>query len=401
MTDPKLVHDCGSIRFEAGGFPYPMGLPAMHLIEMALRGTFKNINFEHVIAALEELETICDVRMPRADEYIHVLTAITEIKRKFEPINQMWIVQQMRRLVVNTVCKSIIDRLNLSATSSEVVQSRDLYNKFFALLNEHFRLRIFTLNYDDFIDDILPFNDGFMEPVAVEGYGQFIRHKFMQQLNDDGDLLIHLHGSLRFGYARPGAIATSTTPSELVKYSDSSAAYNSILGIQVSDTISQGSLIPSTPIISGFSKTEKLQERPVPFGYYLNAFVDCLTRCQRVLIIGYGGNDEYINSWLLEHRELRRHDPSKPRRIAIVNKLCGDSVGKNTPVRGLIERLAMQEPNAIRDAFYNISAGDSGQEVWNNNDMQVVCSGFPVSQEIGRTILNFLLDDSEEASDDL
>jgi hypothetical protein len=205
-------------------------------------------------------------------------------------------------------------------------------------------------------------------------------------IHSSRDLLVHLHGSVKFGY-KPRELASSNYDlSEIVKYADSSTALNS-WNIGVVDNVNQGSLIPATPIISGFSKTEKLQERPVPFGYYLNAFVESLTKCGRVLIIGYGGRDEYINTWLQEHQKIHKHNKEK-RRISIINRLL-EKPGEEH-VRNLIDSLAEIERDKMSNAHHKPADIKGFPEVWEEGDMQVVCSGFPVSDKTSRDVVEFL-----------
>ena len=103
-------------------------------------------------------------------------------------------------------------------------------------------------------------------------------------------LLVHLHGSVRFGYSL-GEIVP-------VKYSDVQAALASIEGTRVGQKYSAGQIVSASPIISGLSKAAKLVHNPQPFGYYYRTFIDSVLDSERLLVIGYGARDDHINVWL-------------------------------------------------------------------------------------------------------
>ncbi len=106
----------------------------------------------------------------------------------------------------------------------------------------------------------------------------------LSRAQSDDRVLIHLHGSVRFGYSIEGS------PLELVRYTNADAALAS-LHIGVSDKNSHGNIISGTPIISGLDKVAKLSQNPVPYGYYYQALTQALTQNRCLLIIGYGGAD--------------------------------------------------------------------------------------------------------------
>ena len=56
----------------------------------------------------------------------------------------------------------------------------------------------------------------------------------------------------------------------------------------------------------------------VPFGYYYTAFTNAIQTCPRVLVAGYGGGDEHVNSWLKEEHPRLHHE----RRIVHIDPRC-------------------------------------------------------------------------------
>jgi hypothetical protein len=137
---------------------------------------------------------------------------------------------------------------------------------------------VFTLNYDDVVDGARDsWFDGFTRPVEQSPGGRvwsangFDARYFNNWREASEPLLVHLHGSVRFGYLR-GEFGTG-------KYSDSQSALESVEGTRAGDLYSAGQIVSASPIISGLSKPAKLVNNPEPFGYYYRAFIDSLLAC--------------------------------------------------------------------------------------------------------------------------
>jgi hypothetical protein len=154
------------------------------------------------------------------------------------------------------------------------------------------------LNYDDIIDRAGDWYDGFDS--VGDGMlksGTFDAAGFRRESLLRPAVLLHIHGSVRFGFEPHG------TGREIVRYYDPDAALESIL-----DTTREASLPELAPIISGQRKDRWMTRACVPFGYYHNAFVNAACECPRVLIAGYSGNDPHISAWIRHGSMLHADD---------------------------------------------------------------------------------------------
>jgi SIR2-like protein len=162
-------------------------------------------------------------------------------------------------------------------------------------LCREFIVTIVTLNYDDLIERAVEehFVDGFSKD-AVALFDPI-------RLRDEGGTkLIHLHGSIRFGSQQ------LEHRGRIVKYLSSQhvvdVGQRGWISFQVDPTQS-GDLVFVGPIITGLRKLDKATVSP--FGYYQLAAIEALSTNRRLVVIGYGGRDLYLTSWIREC--LARH----------------------------------------------------------------------------------------------
>jgi hypothetical protein len=84
---------------------------------------------------------------------------------------------------------------------------------------------VVTLNYDDIIDRIGDWYDGFDDAgVGPLKFGTFDAARFRRESLSRPAVLLHIHGSVRFGFEPHG------TGREIVRYYDPDSALESILG---------------------------------------------------------------------------------------------------------------------------------------------------------------------------
>jgi hypothetical protein len=355
-------------------------IPILPLIYDALNATFaNNADFELILHALEELEPIGNLSSfgNMHDRFRPVLSAFVEVKPTLSLINDGNLLRTARRCVIERIYHAIIGRSQINGLSD-----RAALNLFIRALEQHFQLAVFNLNYDDVVDGArTSWLDGFTHEVGVSPQEQtFEPKRFDGRLFDKWQassepVLAHLHGSVRFGYLR-GEFG-------LGKYDNAQLALTSLEQTTVSDTYSGGRIVSPSPIISGLGKSAKLIENPEPFGYYYRALMDALLGCNRLLVVGYSGRDDHINTWLTEY--LKRHGAG--RKIVWICKLPGTSVG---------------QPSAEKDLIHLLS-GSGGFQEWRDFDnprdpqefrlcksLGLAPSGFPVSRETEAQIINFL-----------
>jgi hypothetical protein len=229
-------------------------------------------------------------------------------------------------------------------------------------------LRVFTLNYDDIVDEAMPSAfDGFESPgndSQQKDARAFSAREFAKRYSHEPETLAHLHGSVRFGRRL----------SELLKYERAENARAAIEGTISSDHQENGAIISTDPIISGLNKSAKLIQNPAPFGYYFRAFIDSVMRSPRLLAIGYGGRDDHINAWLRQMPEI--HGDS--RRLVWIGKFSGQTCGERTPEKTLLIDVGAASWTNEYKRFEGAEDADFQCESAN---LRLVANGFPFKSD--------------------
>lgn len=130
------------------------------------------------------------------------------------------------------------------------------------------------------------------------------------------------------------------------------------------------------PIISSLNKTAKLMHNPAPFGYYFRAFSDSVVQSHRLLVIGHGGRDDYINAWLRQMPEIH----GESRRVVWVGKSSGQACGNRTPEKDTLIQFGANWVNEYRRCE-NADDADFQDE---DSCLRLVATGFPFKS--GETI---------------
>lgn len=244
-------------------------------------------NFETVLAALEELDEFSDrKKFPTTLENISgSLAAFTDWLPDFTFSNDASFMELRLRLI-GKIKNFVIDRTDSS--------SPERLKSFFDNLRAYFNLTVVTLNYDDLIDRSGDWYDGFV-PAQHSDNAEFDHDGFAQRSMQEPSVLLHLHGSVRFTF--PPFSPAPSSKGEIVRHS------GAVPGLASTLHAPQGIRQPS-PIIAGGGKDRWMTRACVPFGYYYNAFINTVQMCSRVIVAGYGGGDEHVNSWLVEHSRL-------------------------------------------------------------------------------------------------
>ncbi|HXN88431.1 MAG TPA: SIR2 family protein [Methylocella sp.] len=353
--------------------PFPL-LPAIY---SALSGAFRDVDFELILHAVEQLQPLVVSADPGylSDRYHPVVGAFTEVRRRFDLLCDWTVLLAVRRSVISEIYTAI------NSKSVSISGDRLPLHTFIQSLEKEFQISVFTLNYDDLVDGARSsWFDGFTGPVEGAAQGHIWTVKaFDARLFDNWrdatePLLAHLHGSVRFGYMR-GQFGVG-------KYSDSQAAFAS-LEVSVSDQHSAGQIVSASPIISGLSKVAKLALNPEPFGYYYRAFVDAVLGSKRLLVIGYGARDDHVNTWLEQFQ--KKH--ADGRRVVWICKLPGTSVGERTMEKDMIQALA--GPGNFQE-YQHYDCRNDSEKFKFCGALGLVPSGFPVEPGTEAKILDFL-----------
>ncbi|WP_323989075.1 SIR2 family protein [Nguyenibacter sp. L1] len=291
--------------------------------------TARHFNFEAVLAALEELDEFSrrkkyPTNLANKGGY---LAAFTDWMPDFTSSGDAPFTE-LRLQLIGKIKNFVIERTHSS--------SPERLKSFFDNLRAYFDLTVVTLNYDDLIDRSGEWYDGFV-PAQHNHNGEFDYDGFPQRSMQESTVLLHLHGSVRFTF--PPFSPVPSPKGEIVR--SSSAKY----GLPVTLHPSQGIEQPS-PIIAGGGKDRWMTRACVPFGYYYNAFINTAQLCSRVIVAGYGGGDEHVNSWLVEHSRLH----GDRRRVVNINPIASeqpDACGHMT-LRGNDGRFPPNDSDTVR-----------------------------------------------------
>lgn len=248
-------------------------------------------NFESVMAALEDLQEYeyskkNNDRLTRGT--LSAFTELTNLNNKSGVFFEAWFT------LINSIYKLFSERC--LKTPSEKLKS------VFDLMEEHFELTVLTLNYDDLIDHTGTWFDGFKECEDTDDYYSFNACQFVRRVTVEPKVLLHLHGSVRFGYP-------SLSSSDIVKYVSVEKGFDSIKGIKENH-------VRAAPIISGHQKERWLQSYTRPLGYYYNAFINAAVSTPLWMIAGYGANDLHVNTWVKESMRIHKEEA----RVIIIDR---------------------------------------------------------------------------------
>ncbi len=320
---------------------------------------FRNVNFELIINALEELEPIA-VAYARPNVPDESRPVVASFLLPGSP--QVVYSPEVLRKIRHRLLYEIASHCHARTHASDVGQLRALLGA----LATDFSVRVFTLNYDDLIDRAGDFADGFTAwhiPTGRIPWAnpvlRFDAREFALARRSGKALLVHMHGSVRFGY--------QIECDGVVKYDRAIDALASLFTAQTNSNTDRGNILTAGPIISGFNKVAKLAGNPEPYAHYYAAFTEALLSTNRVLVIGYGGMDQYVNTWLQEFAKTH----GSRRRIAWVTHIPGSDVGSGRPDIKLLKDLSGREGLTDSNAY------DGGDSFQIQGTIALECSGFP------------------------
>jgi hypothetical protein len=201
MGIPFLLHAEGTERPLQTIYYIPV---CRHIAE-ALKASYDSVNFELIIHALEQLQPFAQAQnADLRDNFRHVLSAFLQAVRKHEIVLDATLLREMRRAVIQAILERISDKL----VNAEPKPEKALL-QFFNKLSERFDLSVFTLNYDDLADQAATWFDGFTSPCdpnTTPTPHAFDRKEFVRRSQLEAKVLVHIHGSTRFGYYPGGTL---------------------------------------------------------------------------------------------------------------------------------------------------------------------------------------------------
>jgi hypothetical protein len=380
MQFPKIIlNGTPFLQTDKDKKPFALseGVPFLRLLVRALSNTFESVNFELILHAIEQLLPFASMRAGAvsSDQFHPAIAAFVEMLKHCEALNDWPLLRVARESVISEIHSEIQNR------AFQLPKELPLH-KLIVALAEEFQLAIFTLNYDDVVDGArTDWFDGFVgNKEGSTGGAYWEANSFDAQAFDlwrdsNEPVLVHLHGSVRFGPSRQGF--------DLVKYSNTVAAGEAIKAISRSDKSSGGQIVSSDSIISGLNKAARLTLNPVPYGYYYRALIDSLLSNERLLVIGYGARDEHVNTWLgqfgVKHAERRR--------VGWVGMLKGEMVGEHTLEKRMI---ALLSDGKFEDFRHYSAPGKPNALMECGCKLRLGAAGFPLPEEAQSELISFL-----------
>jgi hypothetical protein len=280
---------------------------------------------------------------------------------------------------------AIVSRFIENHPTHSQLRAREDLHALFVLLSERSRIVLASLNYDAFLDDALPWFDGF-SPVAGWPYSRFDPATWLQQVaSRSRDLLLHLHGSIRYGFAATMELAGGAPFGEPVLYRSAEEAFASTRGKSVGMPTEGGSVLQATPIISGGHKSPKMMQNARPYAYYNATALEEIAEADSLLIVGYGFRDAHVNAWIDEH--MRLHSPP---RVAVVTRRAGKQVGGSDA----IERFLIRRTGGASDldhVYEPVSGGAPPRATHARiGDLYLVTTGLPMEANVRDGLMSFL-----------
>ena len=266
--------------------------------------TKKDANFEMIF---HMLEVIFNYRKDNVQgENLNTENVITNLNEKFSCIN------------FSSVYKSIykiLDVINdeIFAYDSNFENKGKSFKMFFEKLLESGQcLDVFNLNYDTWVEQSIPeYTDGFV--AENSGIMHFDSRHYIKEC--DQNRISHLHGQINFGFLDAAEREYSNTQDELCKFENYNNAKENRIVINGSDTNQSGRKIIYSNIVTGLLKTDKILWHPLDV--YHSMLLRSLIQNKRLLIIGYGFEDLYINKLL----DLQFNANCNDKKIIIIDKM--------------------------------------------------------------------------------
>jgi SIR2-like protein len=344
---------------------YGSSISTMGLLKRALSSYYQNINFELLLHGAETLYSI-DVGgtgYSEQDVYKPAFNAFMDISPRWEELAG----ESGSNRLASAIVSAVINIVNESMR--KVAQERsDKLRRFIGKLAETFTVRWTTLNYDDVAEKAgADWFDGFTTDTsgATEFDGLIFMSNFRSQHS-----ICHLHGSINYtvdvdeGYFR---VRKFTEPVLDQK------------NLATPRFMQSGETVMLGPIVSGLRKAEKTTLPP--FGYYNHALVDGLSSAPRLLMIGYGARDTYINEWLLQFRNLHKERA----RSAAIALFSPSSAQSDWPLKAIVSYLAGN--NVVTPDFQNLTQTDGLRDF---NNTMILTSGLLTDEQAEDRIIEFL-----------
>ncbi len=251
--------------------------------------------------------------------HISAYTIFSELNNEFEKLD-------MKSVYLSA--QEIIDVINdeIFNYDCEFNKKGKDFKRFFDEISSegNYKFDVFNLNYDTWMEQTLKdYNDGFIK--IPEGNGKMQRFDINEYLKeDDRHTISHLHGQICFEYPdfkvdEVNRYVYKESHNTLYKYNNYNDAKDYRLrSAHSGDSTQSGENLFRTNIVTGLMKTDKLLWNPL--NVYHNRFMNALLKNKRLILIGYGFSDLYINSLLYQYNAKHFED----RKMVMIDYVSDD-----------------------------------------------------------------------------
>jgi plasmid stability protein len=358
------------VRTESHGRIEQTEFPLREILKNGLSARSEEVGFESIVAAIEELLSYGIGDGP-------LIQSFTELRAPVRDAARVEVLFGAYEAVIRAILKAFLD----GQPKTELqVAAHDSLSAFIRRLGSALRIVLVTLNYDTLLDDALDWCDGFVD--TTRDYAEFDPLRWHDRIASD-HLLLHVHGSVRFGM-RPSTMSGLDVPfGEAVRYATQTLAMRSLRN--ASSPYADGQLLSASPIIAGGHKSPKLMLNSRPYAYYNASALEAMSYADGLLILGYGFGDAHVNAWIEEYLRLRRR-----KKLAIVGYRTGKDIGDNlTPTEVFLRKLARRDQH---DIYVPVEGGSPPRALHGLiGDAYFVATGVPVSADAEEAVVQYLL----------
>ena len=263
------------------------------------------MNFEEIFHVLELIPNY--LRKQGLKAFVSPYHIFTYIKEEFSGLTNEKVLENAR-IIIDTINDEIYSYDRLFPKNGQA------YCSFFNQLIKESEcyIDVFNLNYDTWMEQSLAeYNDGFVD---IPGYEKKMkRFDIREYYKKDGrNTVSHLHGQILFEYPEftkndINKYSYQDPKNLLYKYANYKQAKDFRKRSARSDDHTQsGENIFRFNLITGLMKTDKLLWNPM--AAYHNRLMNSLMENSRLILIGYGFGDIYINSLLEQYNAMHYND---------------------------------------------------------------------------------------------
>ena len=361
-------------------------VPAIQQIADMLDNYFapSSANFEDIFHAVESLISLQTGLAPRtAKEFKPAIGAFVSPNAAagYNPI--------VLRGALEDIVNEVAQQVSRYVSGFQPTGAHQWFANFWRNATARSHWDIGTLNYDNCIEQSLPrdtWEDGFyqIEPGI---------HRFnpAQIVSSTVTRMLHLHGSVFFGYPHPDVsnrFAYEEEHEDIYRFDSTDDAHRHWFGRSTNQSQAGESAIAG-PIITGQRKPDKLLG--YPYSTYQTVLHNALLNNSRLLIAGYGFGDLHFNRLL--GRLTRIHGDN--RRVVLIDWVHPDRRGDNwAPDADIRDWPGIQTTQALlRLSRQNHPLRGRYSHPWVSNDgrCRVYLEGFQDAvQNHGNEIIDFL-----------